>query len=346
MNYRKQVSMMFAVLVIVSLVSACAPPAAAPTTQVQQPAPAAQQPTAATKPLRVALVLGGVINDAGIGASAYQGMQDAKTKLGIDFGYSENVTLTDAESTFRDYASQGYDLIIANAGLFADPVLKVAKDFPNTRFAVTNAGVSAENVAGIDTKNEESGYMAGIVAGTLTKTKKVGFVLAEDIMVSQRAKTGYELGVKQVCPDCQVLNSFTGSWSDIAKGKETATALIDQGADVLFQYADASGLGAIQAAKERNIMMIGSGLDQSSLAPDNVVTTTLQYFAPMIYNIIADVQSGNFKANTVALNGYDTGAYDLAPLNDKLVTPEQKASILGYLAKMKAGEITLPHLTK
>ena len=307
--------------------------------------PEATEPSAAEpEKVKVALILPGVITDAGWNASAYEGLKAAEEQLDVETAYSESVPAPDFEATFRDYASQGFDIVIGHGSEFGDAALTVAQEFPDTYFAVTNAAVKAENVAGLDTKNEETGFMAGVVAGTVTETKVVGYVGAMEILAMKRGEEGFRLGVEEVCPDCEVLVSYTGSFDDIAKGKEAALAMIDAGADVIMQYADASGLGVIEAAKEQGVMAIGSGGDQSSLAPDNVVTTCLQKLAPMIVSIVQEVQDGTFTPNQVRLYGYDTGAYDLAPLNDDLVTEEQAEVILSYRDKLKAGEVELPHL--
>ncbi|MCC6147443.1 MAG: BMP family ABC transporter substrate-binding protein, partial [Anaerolineaceae bacterium] len=94
-----------------------------------------------------------------------------------------------------------------------------------------------------------------------------------------------------------------------------------------------------------DIAAIGMTGDQSPLAPDNVVTSTLQALGPIIISIVKEVQEGKFVPNTVHLYGYDTGAYDLAPLNKRWVTDEQAAKIAAVVADMKAGKIKLPHLT-
>lgn len=328
-----------AILVMLALfVSACAP-AATPTAAPEAPKPEK------TGPVKVALVLPGVISDAGWNASAYEGVMAAKDQLGVEVAYSEAVAMPDFEATFRDYASKGYNLIIGHGSEFGDAALTVAKEFPNTYFAITNSNVKAANVAGLDTKNEESGYIAGYVAGTITKTKKVGYVGAIEIVAMKRGAEGFELGVKAACPDCEALVGWTGSFDDIAKGKETALAQYEKGADVIFQYADASGLGVLEAAKEKGKAAIGMTSDQSPLAPDNVVTSTLQGLAPIIVSIVKEVQDGKFVPNTVRLYGYDTGAYDLAPLSKKWVTDEQALKIQAVVADLKAGKIELPHLS-
>ncbi len=337
-----------ALVFLVLVLTATALASCAQATPEPEVAPTAtkEAPPEVKEELKVALILPGVITDAGWNASAYAGLKAAEEQLGVETAYSESVPAPDFEVTFRDYAAQGYDIIIGHGSEFADAALTVAAEFPDTYFAVTNAGVKAPNVAGLDTKNQESGYIGGIVAGLVSQTKKVGYVGAMEILAMKRAEEGFKLGVAEVCPECEVLVSYTGSFDDIAKGKEAGLAQIDAGADVLFQYADASGLGVIEAAEEQDKMAIfgGGGEDARSLAPDNIVVTCLQKLAPMIVSIVQEVQDGTFTPNQVRLYGYDTGAYNLGPLNEALVTPEQADIIQGYVEKLQAGEVDLPHL--
>lgn len=334
------------VYLLVLLIAASLVSCAEKTPEPTEPPPATEEAPPAAEEIRVALVLPGVITDAGWNASAYAGLKAAEEQLGVETAYSESVPAPDFEATFRDYASQGYDIIIGHGSEFADAALTVAAEFPDTYFAVTNAGVKAPNVAGLDTKNQESGYIGGIIAGLVSQTKKTGYVGAMEILAMKRAEEGFKLGVAEVCPECEVLVSYTGSFDDIAKGKEAGLAQIDAGADVLFSYADASGLGVIEAAEEQDKMAIHGGAedDTRSLAPDNMVATCLQKLAPMIVSIVQEVQDGTFTPNQVRLYGYDTGAYNLGPLNEALVTPEQSDIIQGYVEKLQAGEIDLPHM--
>jgi basic membrane protein A len=332
------------VVLIALFASACQPAAATET--AAEPTAAQEKPAQPTGVVKAALILPGVISDAGWNAAAYDGLMAAKDELGVEVAYSESVQLPDFEATFRDYASQGYNIVIGHGSEFGDAALTVAKEFPDTDFAVTNSNVKAANVAGLDTKNEETGYMAGFIAGTLTTSKTVGYVGAMEIVAMKRGEEGYRLGVAAACPDCEVLVSYVGSFDDIAKGKETALGQIDKGADVMFAYADAAGLGVLEAAQDKGILAIGSGYDQKEIAPKAVVVSCLQKLAPMIVSIVKEVQDGTFKPNEVRMYGYDTGAYDLTELDMTMVTQEQADKIYAVRDQLKAGQIELPHLTE
>jgi basic membrane protein A and related proteins len=327
----------FCMVVLLAIVmTACAPQAA--------PAPAQPPVAPAAKAIKVALLLPGAVNDNGWDSIAYKGVMAGKDSTGAQIAYSENLTLPDYEASFRDYASKGYNLIIGHGSEFGDAATTVAKEFPNTYFAVTNSGVSGPNLTGLDTKNEEFGYMGGYIAGVMTKSKKVGMIAADQIVAFKRSMSGFPLGVKASCPDCQITQEWVGSESDAGKAKEIALAMIQQGVDIIYPDADAASLGAIDACKSQNVMVIGDTGDQTPLAPDQVVVNTMQDLTPMFVGIMKTVASGQFKPNTVQLNGYDTGIYYLSPFNTKLVSSDQQAKILAELAKLKAGQIKLPHL--
>ncbi|NPV75563.1 MAG: BMP family protein [Anaerolineae bacterium] len=341
-------------VLFVMVLAACAPAAPQATdsapaepAKVEEPAkaeePAAE--SASAEPVKIALVLPGVITDNGWNAAAYNGLKAAAEQYGIEMAYSESVPLPDYESTFRDYASKGYKLVIGHGSEFADVALLVGKEFPNTLFAVTNADVKAENVAGLDTKNEEAGYIAGFMAGLVSKTKTVGFVGGMEIVAMKRAELGFKAGVPVSCPDCEVLISWVGSTNDAAKGKETALAQIDKGADVLYQVADAAGLGVIEAAKEKNIKMIGNTGNQRDMAPDHIITSTRRDLAPVITQIVKEVVEGTFQPNTVRMHGFDTGIYYLEDFNMNLVTEEQVAKINAEVERLKKGEVVLEHIS-
>ncbi len=336
----KKITIVLTLMLLSGLfLSACAP-AAAPTA-----APAAPAIAASSAKIKIALVMSGVITDGSWNASAYNGLMDAVKKYPeIETAYSESVQLADYESTYRDYANKGFNLIIGHGSQYADVSLLVAKDYPKTNFAVTNADVSAVNVAGLDTKNEECGYMGGFIAGMLSKSKKVGYVGGQEILAMKRAELGFLKGVPASCPDCAPVVSYVGDSKDAVKGKETGLAMIDKGVDVIYHSADAAGLGVIEAAKEKKIIMIGNTGDQRKLAPDQIVTSTVRNLSPVVTQIIGDMVSGKFKGG-VRTYGFDNGIYFLADFNTNLMTAEQIAKVKAEVQRLIDGKVTLEHIS-
>ncbi|NPV78156.1 MAG: BMP family protein [Anaerolineae bacterium] len=326
----------YLIVIFALLVTACAPkPTEAPT---------AAPKTEEGKPLKVALVLGGVITDNGFGAAAYRGLMSAQEEYGVETAYSESVPLAEYENAIRDYANKGFDLIIGHGSEFGDALKIVSEEFPDTYFAGTNCFVKGPNLAGLDTKQEEAGFIMGVVAGQITKAKKIGWVGAKEILSMKRDNYGFGEGVKAVCPDCEVMTTWVGAFDDVNKGKENALALIDKGADVLVHNADAAGLGVLAAAKEKNVLAIGNVGDQKDQAPDQVVTSMIRAVSPVVKSIVGEVVSGNFKANTIRVYGFAEGLYYLTDFNTKLITPEQIKVTNEWIEKIKAGQVPLEHI--
>lgn len=335
------------VLLVVVLSSACAQQQTAvpvePTKEVQvEPTEVPQEP------VKVALVLESVITDAGWNAAGYEGLVSAAEQIpGIETAYSENIKSADWVATARDYANQGFDIVLLHHGWMADTALEVAPDFPDTLFVVSNSGITGPNYVGLDTKNEESGCMAGYIAGTVSKTKKVGAIMAwEGVLPFRRGMLGFAQCLKEACPDCEYSESYVGSSEDIAGGKEAALAMYDAGIDVIWQYADATGLGVVEAAEETGQMVIGSGSDQLELGPKSVVGTTVQSLGPVLVDVIQGTIDGTYDPTVHHLYGYDNGAYALGELNMDLLTEEQAAAINAWRDKLVNGEIELEHIAE
>ncbi|BCV23094.1 BMP family protein [Moorella sp. Hama-1] len=302
---------------------------------------------AETKKLKIAMLLPGTINDNGWNASAYEGLMLAKEKEGAEVAYRENVSQSDQEEAFRAYASSGYNVIFAHGFEFGDAAKKVAKDFPKTKFVVTSSDISQEpNVASLDIANKEVGFLGGVAAGLITKSNKVGFVGGMSIPSIINCRDGFIAGAKYANPGVTVLDSLTGNFDDAAKAREMAVALINQGADIVMQDADQAGLGVIQAGKDKKVLVIGYGKDQSNLAPENVVVSSKQSVPVGIAYITDLIAHGQFqaKAYLVGIKEGATGLYWNEQLASKVVKPEAKQKIEAIMADLKAGKINVDEL--
>lgn len=300
------------------------------------------------EPIRVAMIFEYVITDAGWNAAGYEGLMSAAEQIdNIEVAYSESIKSPEWVATARDYANQGFDMVFLHHGWMSDTALEVAPEFPDTLFVVSNSGITGPNYVGLDTKNEESGYIGGFVAGTVTQTKKIGLVMPwEGVLPFRRGILGFEKGLERACPGCEYSVTYVGSSDDIAGGKEAALAMYDAGVDVIWQYADATGLGVIDAAEETGQMVIGSGADQLELGPNSVVTTTIQAMGPVIFDVIQGTLDGTFDPNVSHLYGYDNGAYTLGKLNKDLLSEEQIAAILAVRDQLVNGEIEIEHIAE
>lgn len=271
--------------------------------------------------LKVALLLPGPINDNGWNASAYQGLKEAETKLGIEGAYSENVSQSDQLTKFRDYAQQGYNVIIGHGFEFGDAAKQVAKEFPKVKFIVTSSNITqAPNLGSLNVVSQQAGFLSGVAAQTLTKTNKVAYVGGMQIPPITTFVTGFKQGVKYANnatgKNVQVIGALTGSFDDVAKAKETAKTFISQGSDVITQDADQAGLGVIQAAEQAKVLDIGFGIDQSSVAPDIIPVSSIQSMPVAIEYVIKLIKEGKWEPQYYPV-GIEAGATGLI-FNNKL----------------------------
>ena len=293
---------------------------------------------------RVALVMPGPVNDAGWNATAYQGVSEAQKKLDFEFQYTENVSQSDAEEVLRGYAQQGFNLVIAHGYQFGDAVLKVAKDFPKVMFLTTstNKHQAPPNAASAIADYNEEGFLMGVMAALLTKTKKVGSIGGEHMASIEGQLAHFEKGVKYIDPSVQVKTVWTGSFSDIAKAKETAIALIEEGCDVLTASANQAGVGVIQACQAKGKFYLGLNSDQHAVGPDVVVTSGVGDWKVVFEVLIAKAIKGELEPKHY-LMGVKDGAVYPAPYHgmDAKIPPEAKQKFEEIVQQMKEGKLDI-----
>jgi basic membrane protein A len=268
----------------------------------------------AEKEMMVALLLPGSINDAGWNASAYKGLKEIEA-MGIKTAYTESVPLSDMEAAFRGYAEQGYTLIIGHGFEFSDAALKVAPEFPNTYFYVSGKAPPSvtipKNLSYIDQQEFQGAYLCGMLAGLMTKSNKIGFVGGPGIPPQIANSGAYFDGARSVNPNIEIFGAFTGTFEDPEKGREAALAQIKNGADIIMQTADSTGMGVIQVATEEKVWIIGYGSDQKDLAPNLVMTSLTVDIPKSIVMQIDRIKNGTFGGLWVA--GIKEGIIDIAP---------------------------------
>ena len=292
------------------------------------------------KNYKIALVLPGPINDQGWNATAYAGLQLVKKDLGIDMEYIENVQQADFEATLRDYGEKGYDLVFAHGVQFTDAVNKVAPQYPKTFFMVINSDQGkAPNIGGIGIREWEGGYVAGTIAALTTKTKKLGAIGSFPFPVIKGTIDAFEMAAKAVDPSIKVMKTYVNSWEDIQKGKETALAMAESGADVLFCTANQVGLGSIEAAKTKGVKAIGYIAPQNDVAPGTVVASVL-YKTPNLFKWVVE----QFVAGKLEPKGYSQGwaegVLEMDWTND--VPQDVKDKVNAVIEDLKAGKIEAP----
>jgi basic membrane protein A len=292
---------------------------------------------AAESDLKIAVVFLGPVSDGGYNSALFEGFEAARNQ-GLDISYSE-VAVADIEQTLRNYGSQGYNLIFCHSGTMAKTVQTVAPDFPNTRF-VEIAGIVTDctNVTSLNYSRPEMGFLAGVVAGTVSKSGKVGIVQAIDFPAARAMEDGFRQGAQHVNPSAEILAAYTGTFDDVVKGKEAALAQIGQGVDVICHNAGWCGTGMIQAvAEQEGVFAIGYPLDQNALAPKKVVTSISLGFETLIPDYVALFQKGELQTGTIPIT-IENGGITLAPFYG-LIPAQAEASIRQIVEDIKAGKI-------
>lgn len=296
---------------------------------------------ASAETLRVALVLPGSVTDGTFNAAALKGIEAAKKKYDIDVSVRENVDFSQITEVLTGYARDGYDVVIGHGFQFAEPVLEIHADYPETWFILNTAQVAAApNVASFDNRWGDAGYIAGAVAALVSKTGTIGHIGGIPVPPIEDYNAGFARGARRVNPDIDVLSAYVGSFSDVAKGAEITTSLIEQGADVVTSTGNENVVGTIQAAERGKVMAIGTAFDAYELAPDVIVTTALINMDVNIDKAIGQVIDGTITPE-VHLLGLPEGGIGLAPFRGRfaqMITAEDQAVVDAVMADVMAGK--------
>lgn len=214
--------------------------------------PAEEEETEAEEveePLKIALVISTSIADSGWDSTAYQGLLEAEAKYGAEISVNENTQVSNTEAVVRDYASRGYDLIIVNSFSFGDGTMKVAPDFPDSKFVITTGIWEADNVSSFDPLQEDY-FLSGCLDALMSKSGKIGIMGGVEMPAMIRTANAISDGAKYCNPDIEVSFAYIGSWGDPAKAKELALAMIASGIDVIDGSVSAGFDGILEATKQ------------------------------------------------------------------------------------------------
>jgi len=365
---KKLLSVLGLLLVLSMLLSACAAatpaapaaPAAGEATAEATEAGAEAATEAATEassaapsgePFRIALIMPSTTTDYSWSQSMYDGLKAVQTEMGgegaLEIAVTENMfQVADAANAIRDYATDGYDLVIAHGAQYGTPLFEVARDFPETSFAWgtttdTGAEQGLENVFAYEPAAQEGGYLNGVAAAILSEANVIGVVGPVEAGDAKLYINGFIDGVKATEPETEVNVTYTGAFGDTALAAEAANTQIKAGADVLTGSAQ-QVVGSIQVAKDSGVYWFGSQSDQSPLAPEIVVMSQVYDWTAVIKEMIDSHNSGTLggKVFTMTLNdGGQTTVYNeqsTVPA-DKLA--EIKAAVDAAAAGIKDGSI-------
>jgi basic membrane protein A len=297
-------------------------------------------PTTGGKQISVGLVtdIGG-LNDRSFNHLNYVGLLRAQKQLGVTGRVLESHQNADYVPNLSSLAQQHFDLVIGVGFLMANAVDTVATKFPKVNFAIVDFSQAAlehkpTNVLGILFKEQESGYLAGYLAGLVVKHQGgkqiVSTVGGQKIPPVDRYIAGFQAGARAADPGIKTLNSYSQDFVDPAKCKEIALNQIGAGSQVVMQVAGGCGLGALDAAKERHVWGIGADADQSFLGP-HILTSALKKDDVAVFKTIKSVQDGTFRGGRDVVFDVKSGAAGLGKISPKV----PKDIVAKALAKQK-----------
>lgn len=298
-------------------------------------------------------------NDRSFNAAAWQGVKRAEKDLDIVLRDVEPGNPTSIEPAMRAFAEKNFDLIIG-IGFAQGPIMqKVAKDYPNIKFAIVDGVIFEDdgktpmkNVASLVFREHEGSFLVGMIAASKTKTNTLGFIGGMDIPLIHKFATGYEEGARSVTPNIKIVQNYVGvtdhAWNNPGKGKELALSQIEKGADVIFTAAGNSGLGAFDAVEQAGLdkdgnakkFVIGVDSNQNGVKPGFVLTSMVKRVDNAVYDVVKEVKNGKFE-NGFHVFGLDKDgvAYALDDNNRNLIPKEVIEKVEESKRKIVAGEI-------
>jgi basic membrane protein A and related proteins len=308
--------------------------------------------TEEAEPVKVGLVtdIGG-LNDRGFNSLANAGLERAEAELGAEIRVLESESDADYIPNLSTLAEEDYDLIISVGFLMGEATHQAAEAFPDTNFAIIDFAYGGDgceetdscelpNLQGLLFKEQETGYLAGYLAGLVTESNTVSSVGGIAIPPVDRFIAGYQAGAAASNPDVTTLNAYSEDFVDQAKCKEIALDQIAEGSDVVFQVAGGCGLGALDAASEEGVWGIGVDADQAFLG-DHVLTSALKKVDEAVYQAIQSQAEGSFAGGSVTLFGLaeeGVGLGEFSPNADQAAIDEALAQVQGIVD----GSITVP----
>ena len=294
-------------------------------------------PVAAQAPLKVGFVYVSPIGDAGWTFQHDQGRKEMEKALGakVVSKYVENVPEgADAERVIRELAQSGYKIIFTTSFGYMNPTIKVAQSFPKTDFEHATGYKTAGNVGIYNARFYEGRYLAGIVAGRMTKSNVAGYVAAFPIPEVVMGINAFARGMRSVNPKAEVKVVWVNSWYDPGREREAADTLISQGADVLTHHTDSTAV--VQAAEAKKVYSIAYHSDMSKYGPNSELTAVTHQWGAYYTKEVQDAMGGKWKPGNT-WGGIKEGMIKMAPYN-KIVPKDVQDQVSKVSADIAAGK--------
>ncbi len=300
--------------------------------------------TPAASDFKVGLLTPGSLSDSGWNSLAGAGLKQIETELKAQTSH-QSATESEAEEALRGFARDKVKLIFAHGAEYGEAAKRVAEEFPDTIILVSSGEVEGKNLGSLRFDLGEAAYLAGILAGALSKSGKGGQIGGMSFAPVKQAFELFEKGAQTVNPKFSAPITYLGSWSDANAGKEKALAMIRGGADILFQNADAAGEGVFQAVEEnkaKGVLAVGSNANQNELKPELIACSAVLDVAKTFLTVAREVQAGTFKGG-IFLEDLKSGNVYLAinPTFEARIPAEIKAKIKSAEEDIKSGKLKL-----
>lgn len=291
----------------------------------------------------------GGINDESFNQSAWNGMQRLQADTGMEVSYIESHKDSDYKVNLERASDEEPGMVWGIGFLMKKAVMEAAKLYPEINYALVDDFYEpgeAPNVTGVMFNSEQSSFQVGYIAGHMTETNHVGLVIGMESPTMNRFRFGYFAGVqyaanelgKEIKIDYVNIETF----GDAAKGKATAQKMYSDGADIVFHAAGGAGNGVIEAAKDLNKWVIGVDLDQSKLAPDNVITSALKNVDAAVYDLTKRALEGEKITDQTFYYGLKEGGVGIPESSSKLVPADVLEKTNAVTDKIKADEVVVP----
>jgi basic membrane protein A len=295
-------------------------------------------------------------NDKSFNEYTLKGARDAATKLGYTLSYVVSASSSDYEKNIETFATEKADMIITVGFLMGDATAKMAKKYPNIKFAIIDYGyfpakagdpdpytTDLKNVTSLLFAEDQAGYPAGVLAGCMSKTGTIATVSGMEIPPVVAFVTGFQNGAKSVNPNIKTLNIYIPDFNDPTTGKQAGQDFISQGADVVFGVGGNTGNGGLLAAKEKGLMAIGVDVDQYNTyaeVKDALITSAVKNMDVATSAAVTAFGAGTLKAG-IQLGTAANGSVGVAPYHDwdSKVPADCKAKVQAALDGLKAGTV-------
>jgi len=288
----------------------------------------------------------GGLNDRSFNHLAYKGLLQAESQLGVKGDALQSTHSSDYIPNLQNAALHGDKLVIAVGFLMESAVEKVAKAYPNTDFAIIDSGPTKPipNLKSLLFHEQDGGYMAGYLAGLVTKTNVVSTVGGQKIPPVDHYIAGFQAGAKAANPKVTTLNAYSQSFTDQAACKQLALNQISQHSDVVFQVAGGCGLGALSAAKEKGVWGVGVDADQAYLG-SFILTSAIKKVDVAVFDTVKEIKAGTFKGGTTDFFTAKNGGAGIGAISPK-VPAADITKLKAIEHKVESGVITPPDAVK